>query len=230
MQTIKLIDKLDNIPVFGVDDVCRITGKDRKYAKLKLSRMHEKKLVKRIMRDKYTRKRNPFVIASHLYNPSYISFWSASQFYGYTDQLPITIKVVTDKARESIDFDNIRFDFIKAKNIYGFRTIRIAEGRIYIADPEKLLIDAVSRPDLMGNEEEILNVYESVIPNTKKLIKYLKHQSVLSVTKRVGSLIELTQRIDMSRSFTLDSNYTKGITGLPISDDLSRKWRIKRDQ
>ena len=230
MQTIKLIDKLDKLPVFGVDDVCHITGKDRKYAKLKLSRMHKKGLVKRIMRDKYTRKRNPFVIASHLYQPSYISYWSASQFYGYTDQLPITIKVVTDKARESFDFDNVRFDFIKSKNIFGFRTIRIAEGRIYIADPEKLLIDAVSRPDLMGNEGEVLNVYESVSPNTKKLIKYLKHQSVLSVTKRVGSLIEFTQRIDISRAFTLDRNYTKGITGLSMSDDLLKKWRIKSDK
>ncbi len=170
------------------------------------------------------------MIGSHLYNPSYISFWSASQFYGYTDQLPIAIKVVTDKARGSIDFDNTRFDFIKSKNIFGFRTIRIAEGRIYIADPEKLLIDTVSRPDLMGNEEEVLNVYESVSPNTKKLIKYLKRQSVISVTKRVGSLIESTQKIDISKAFTFDRNYIKGITGLPISDNLSKKWRIKSDQ
>ena len=230
MQTIKLIDKLHKIPVFGVDDVCRITGKDRKYSKLKLSRMYKKGLIKRIMRDKYTRKRNPFVIASHLYSPCYISYWSASQFYGYTDQLPIVITLVTDKARRSIYFQNIRFDFIKSKNIFGFRTIRTAEGQIYMVDPEKLLIDAVDRPDLMGNEDEVMNVYESVRPDTKKLIKYLKCQSVRAVTKRVGSLIELTQRIDIAKAFTFDRNYTKGITGLPLSEILSKKWRIKSDQ
>ena len=48
----------------------------------------------------YDKKRilsNPFYIASHIVIPSYISYWSALNFYGFTEQVPKFVLSATKK-------------------------------------------------------------------------------------------------------------------------------------
>ena len=40
---------------------------------------------------------NPLFIASHLVMPAYVSYWSALHFYGFTEQVPLTVFAATTK-------------------------------------------------------------------------------------------------------------------------------------
>jgi predicted transcriptional regulator of viral defense system len=58
---------------------------------------------------------NHFVIASKLINPYYIGFWSALNFYGYTEQLLNTIFIASTKRKKDITRGGVLYKFIRLK-------------------------------------------------------------------------------------------------------------------
>ena len=92
MKSSEFIEILKNSKssVFAFSQLARILGKKEEYAKVFISRLAEKELL-RLERNKYTLKgTNPFLIASNITFPSYISFISAYSYYNLTTQLPRT--------------------------------------------------------------------------------------------------------------------------------------------
>jgi len=218
MKTIELIKKLDVLSVFRIQDIERLCQCKREYARLILHRLTEKNLIKRIMRNVYTTKDNISVIASNIYYPNYISFWYASYFFGYTDQIINTVQVATTKIKKQINFENYKIKFIPIKEFFGYKKIRTKEGTIFIVENEKLLIDAFLRPKECGNFDEIKKIYENSKISEKKIVQYLKRVNKLSIIKRVGYLLEKIRDIDISDKFKLDKNYV-------ILNPFSKKWK-----
>ena len=218
MNTIKLMKKLNNLSVFRVQDAERQCGCKREYARLILHRLKEKKLIKRITRNSYTTKDNISVIASNIYYPCYISFWSASYFLGYTEQIVNTIQVATTGTKKQINFENYKIKFIPINDFFGYKKIRTKEGNIFMVEDEKLLIDVFLRPKECGNFDEIKKIYENAEVSEKKIIEYLKRINKQSIIKRVGCLLEKTRGLDLSSKFELDRNYV-------ILNQFSKKWK-----
>ncbi len=54
-----------------------------------------------------------FVIASHLVEPYYIGFWSALNYYGFSEQIPRTTFIVTTKTRMPLVIMNTDYYFVK---------------------------------------------------------------------------------------------------------------------
>ncbi len=227
MKTIELLDKLRAKPVFSVQDIERITYCDRNYAKQILNRLKKRKLIKQVRRNVYTTKDNIFVIASNILYPAYISFWSASYFLGYTEQIVNTIQVVTTKKTKSIRFENYDIKFIPTKHFFGYKKIRTNEGDILIVEDEKLLIDALLKPNECGNFDEIKKIFKNAHISTEKIIEYLKKTNNQTLIKKVGFLLEKIKGLDISKSFKLDRNY---ILLNPFSKHwitINNKWRVK---
>ncbi len=218
MKTIELLDRLRAKPVFGVQDVERIAYCDRNYAKQIISRMKKRKLIKHIRRNVYTTKDNIFVIASNIIYPCYISFWSASYFLGYTEQIVNTAQVAVNRKIKPIKFENYRIKFVPLKYFFGYKKIRTNEGELFIAENEKLLIDAFLRPEECGNFDEIEKIFENAEISQKKLAEYLKKIGSQTIIKRVGYLLEKNKKIDISKGFRLDKNYV-------ILDPFSKNWK-----
>jgi predicted transcriptional regulator of viral defense system len=227
MKSVELLDKLRAKPVFRIQDIERIAYCNRNYAKQILNRMRKRKLIKRIRRNTYTTKDNVFVIAGSIIHPSYISFWSASYFLGYTEQIVNTIQVATTVRAKPIEFEGYTIKFIPLKHFFGYKKLRTEEGEIFIAENEKLLIDAFLKPRECGNFGEIKKMFENADISEEKIINYLNRVGRQSIVKRVGFLLEKAKGYDISKYFRLDRNY---VLLNPFSKrwkKINSKWRVK---
>jgi predicted transcriptional regulator of viral defense system len=133
-----------HMPVFTLNDAEKILRKSRPYSILYLHRCMNKGFIGRVERGLYYLKQryNEYEIASHVVSPSYVSMVSALAYYGLTTQIPRVVYVVSTKRHSKIrgvaGFD-IVFKKIKKDMLFGYR--KEADGNIFIAEPEKALID-----------------------------------------------------------------------------------------
>lgn len=227
MKTIELLGKLRDKPVFKIQDVERIAYCDRNYAKQIVNRLKKKRLIKQVRRNVYTTGDNIFVIASNIVYPSYISFWSASYFLGYTEQIVNTIHIAMTRRIRPIKFNGYEIKFIPLKHFFGYKKIRTNDGELFIVENEKLLIDAFLKPTECGNFDEIEKMFDGVEISEEKIINYLKKTSSQTIIKKVGFLLEKIKGLDISKSFRMDKNY---ILLNPFSKQwrtTNSKWRVK---
>ena len=228
MKAIELIDKLRQKPVFTIQDIERLSYCNKEYAKQILIRLKKRKLIREIRRNAYTTKDNIYVIASNITYPSYISFWSASSFQGYTEQILNTVQIATTAPRiKPIIFERYTIKFIPIKQFFGYRKMKTDDGELFIAENEKLIIDALLKPEELGNFDEIIKIIENAEISSEKMTAYLKKTASQTLIKRVGYLLEKTKSIDLSKNFSLDKNY---ITLNPFREKwktTDRKWRVR---
>ncbi len=229
MDAIKLLDKLKQKPVFRIEDVQKVTGKKRGYATLILHRLKKRGLIRKITENRYTTKDSIYVIASNLVYPSYISFWSASAFLGYTEQMPSIIRVAVTRKLNPVEFDGYKIKFIKLskKEFFGYKKIITDEGPIFIAENEKLIIDALNKQKECGNPAEIENIIKNADVDINKVIDYLKLTGKHALTKRVGFLLEKIKNTDISDEFELNRNYVILNQFSKKWNKINTKWRVK---
>lgn len=227
MNTHDFMKKISAKPVFRIQDIERINYCSREYAKLILNRLKKRRLIKRVAENVYTTKDDINVIASNITYPSYISFWYASYFLGYTEQIVNTVHVAVTAKKKAIQFEKYEIKFIPLKHFFGYKKIRTAEGDIFIAEDEKLLIDAVLRPYECGNFDEIEKMFENASISEKKLVNYLKKIGSQTLIKRTGFLLENKKGIDISGSFTLDKNYVVLNQFSKKWGEINSKWRVR---
>ncbi len=146
LETFHLLKRLESYPTFGVGTIANITGADAGYARVYLNRLEKRGLVQKIQRNVYTVQKDPLVIASRITWPSYISLWSALRYHNLTEQLPNEISVMTTsaKSRRTISAMNttIVFHRIKPEYFFGFSKVLIEGFEVFMAEPEKAMIDA----------------------------------------------------------------------------------------
>ncbi len=227
MNAITLLKLLEDKSVFRMEDIQRIKKCSQGYAWQVLARLRKKGIIKKVSENSYTTKSDINVVATNLLYPSYISFLYASYYYGYTEQIVRIVQLATTTRKKEIDFEKYTIKFIPIKHFFGYKKIRISEGEIFIAENEKLCIDALLRPKECGNFNEIEKMFENAKISKKKIIEYLKRTKMQSLIKRAGFLLEKHQNIDVRRHFELDKNYT--ILN-PFQDKctvLNSKWRVK---
>ncbi len=227
MKTIELLEKLRSKALFRMQDIERIGDCKGAYAKLILNRLKQRGLIRKIRRNTYTTKDNIFLISSNIVYPSYISFWSASYFLGYTEQILNTVQIATTRKAAPIEFEGYRIKFIPLKALFGYKKIRTNEGDIFVAEDERLLIDCFLRPNECGNFDEIIKIFENAKVDEDKVVKYLKIVGNSNVIKRVGYLLGTVRNIDITHHFILDKNY---VVLNPFSDKWEKtdsKWRLK---
>lgn len=200
-----------------------------KYAYTLLNRLNKKNKIKNITKGKYTKNKNIWEIATNLFTPSYISFWSAAYFKGYTEQIINEIQIATTKKHKTIEFENytITFNKLNKKRFFGFEKIRYGDNFIFVVDDEKLLIDLITKEKLVGNFEELTKIIKQTKINKKKIISYLKKINNKSLNKRIGYLLDKYKKIDLSNEIKYkDKNYIK-LSFFLNEKKINKKWRVK---
>ena len=190
MNAINMLEKLERYPTFNVDTVANIANKDKSYAKVYINRLKNRNLIKQIQRNIYTVQDDPLIVASRTVWPSYISLWAAFRYHNLTEQLPSKISVVTtlSKSRQDISLGNtiIIFERIRPDFFFGFSKIRMNEFEIFMANPEKALIDAVLLKRISATE-----IYFIIKENLKNLsssriVRYVLRTQNKALAKRFG--------------------------------------------
>lgn len=194
MKTVEVLEALKKYAVFDLNTFRHVIGKEHSYAKLLLHRMKKKGYIFEVQKNRYTLCKNPFLIASRIVWPSYISLWSALRYYNLTEQIPHDIWVVTTKKtrKKGIKYMNANILFIhtKPKYFFGFKKTISNNFETFIAEPEKALIDSMLFRKISFSEIAfvIKNDYKNL--NIKKLVGFALKTENKALIKRLGYLLE----------------------------------------
>lgn len=208
-----MLEFAERVPVFTTRQVAAAVG-DMNYSKVSLSKLANKGRIRRLKRGYYTVHEDPVIYASHIYHPSYISLWYAFQHHGATTQLPARIEVM---ARKNETIENI--DMIRSDNIWGYRPINYSGFRVFIADLEKAVIDAVETEKIPV--DEVMNAVQKC--NIAMLERYSLRMPA-STVKKIGYVAETAGR-PMEKLFERirgDRNYTRYYAA-----EKGNRWRVK---
>ncbi len=148
-----------------------------------------------------------FEIAMALVSPAAISHWSALHHHGLTDQIPRRVFVSTTAssvprvrgARTGgpsgvgypVGPTVYRFVQLKPERFFGMQKVWQGEARVVVTDPERTLLDGLSKPQLCGDFAEVLGAFRArgADLDVERIVNYvLKLDAVIA--KRLGWVLE----------------------------------------
>ena len=149
MNFLELKEKLNNYPIFKLEDVFKwFPKKKRRTLIFQLSNWTKKGHLERLRRGVYKfadhQIKDVFILAD-FFLPSYISCQTALNYYGIIPDIPFAATSVTCKKTSTIktkDYGLFVYYHIKPELFFGYRNI--SSGDLYsykIAEPEKALFD-----------------------------------------------------------------------------------------
>ncbi|MBU0534985.1 hypothetical protein KKC62_02345 [Patescibacteria group bacterium] len=102
-------------------------------------------------------------VANQIYYPSYLSFESALSYYGILSQIPYTLTFATQKKSKKLVLKDTQIEYTQLANrlFFGY----ILENGIYLATPEKALMDTIY---LVSKGNRTLNISELYLKNIDK--------------------------------------------------------------
>jgi len=124
-------------------------------------------------------------------------------------------------------FNNIKIVFkkIKGKNFFGYEKIKYNNFEIFIANPEKAIIDSALLK--MSSFSEIIEIFFNNKLKIVKLLKYLKKTKNKSLIKRFGYLLELKGKDHYQelKKF-VDTTYVPLDYSKKKTGKRNEKWRL----
>jgi len=140
---------------------------------------------------------NAFALASRVVEPSYVGWWSAASFHGFTTQKPMTVFVAVTKQvpARAIEGTEVQFVTVSPRKFFGFQTYEVYDRSVAISTPEKTVVDCVDRPDLCGGVTELTRIVYGARTETDaaKLIDAAVAMKSTALLQRLGFLIDLVE-------------------------------------
>ncbi|MCZ7663122.1 MAG: hypothetical protein M5U22_09435 [Thermoleophilia bacterium] len=159
-----------------------------------------------------------------LARPSAISHWSAMHHHGLTEQIPRRVFVLTPLdvpvprfrghrdagGADGFSVAGTIYQFVQTKRewFFGTEQVWIGEARVAITDPERTLLDGLSRPQYCGDFSESLHAFEvrGERLDLSRIIDYALRLDV-ATAKRLGWVLEESGVLP---------NKLRALAGLPI--------------
>ncbi len=216
------------IPVLTKIDIAKITGFKDPYLKVYLNRLVRSGKIRRVERGKYTICDNPFLVASCLTTPAYISFLSAFMYMGLTVQVSRVIHVVTVRRKKPVYYEGFKIIFVRFKpdRIFGYKRVEEEGKYLFIADLEKAIVDSLYNPRYCPVTEVHSILYNATV-NIDKLIDYAVRMKSNVTLKRLGFILEY-RGVDIHSRIgnLLNRKYDLLNPLLPPEGEKNRKWRL----
>jgi len=154
-----------------------------------LRRMVANKILLRLEKDKYLIKDKPvktFNLANLLYEPSYLSFETALNFYGILSQFPYEITSATTKKTISKTAlgSEYHYTHLKPELFFGY----VKFDGFLIATPEKALLDQIYL-SLKGWKKIDIDEYNLSIIKKSRLKKYYTKYPKINQTQKMAKII-----------------------------------------
>jgi len=182
---------------------------------------------------KYTE--HEFVIASKLVSPYYIGYWSALNYYGFTEQTPLTVFIATTKRlrnRKTLDID-YRFVTLSKRKFFGFTGIAVANSTVNISDKEKTIADSLDHPEYCGGISEVTKCLWNARNemSLSKLVDVALKMGNTSILKRFGYLSEILEMrppkdVISKISFSLGKGFSPLDPVASKKGKYSTKWNL----
>ncbi len=189
-----LLNAVEPLLLFSHRDVKKITGWPHQRISNALTSLKKKNILAAPKKDNYIVIKkipeNLYTLSTSLHPPSYLSFWSACSYYGFTEQQPHAIQVVSTKQYPPLTLQKHRIEIITVSpsRFFGYQK----RNNIPIAEPEKLFLDCLAHPAKVGGITELLKCLTSAWPNINltQLKAYLLQYHNKALFARLGYLLE----------------------------------------
>jgi predicted transcriptional regulator of viral defense system len=175
-----------------------------------------------------------FVIGSKLVEPYYIGYWSALNYYGFSDQIPSTTFIATTKAKKNDEVLQTTYLFVQVnkRKFFGITDIEIEGEKIKISDKYKTIADCLDHPEHAGGIDEIArSIYFSKDEiDFRKVKSYAMKMGNLTIIKRLGYILEASGLLDQYSDIFKKVKLSKGYSLLdplsPKSGSYNDKWGL----
>lgn len=235
LETLKLMTDHE-ISIFSFDEIKSLSKLDRYELQDILTIYSKKQILFRIEKGLYCVRnfRNPYVIGNALLKDSAISYWSALNLHGLTEQIPNVVYVQSTNRKGDKKVFNVRYKFIQVKQekVCGIMKMGYGNEQFHVTDVEKTLLDCFDLPQHSGGYEELIRAFYEANPNGRKLLKYGKQMNNLSILKRIAFLSELfeMEKLDHFRMEifkTVNNRYSLFDPMGENNGSFNSKWRIR---
>ena len=186
--------RAEGLLTFGVDEIEALTNWKKTRIYNTLSTLTKKGHLVQIKRNTYTLEDEffdkTFEVVTDAVKPSYLSFWTALSYYGFTEQQVNTIQLVSTKQIKELKVKNrnITITTFKPSRFFGYDN---SEGFI-LAEKEKALVDSLYQLKKCGGFEEYIkclkNGYQEL--DKQKYTDYLLRFDNRSLISRTGFILE----------------------------------------
>ena len=233
------------------DDVIEIRNCSRITANQILNRLAQKGWLQRMKRGVYSivplsslsptpAIEESWTLAIKIFEPAYISGWSAAEHWDLTEQIFNSISLVTQKLQrksvQTIGGVKCRVWVKKSDDFFGLKTVWFGSNKIEVVDPSRLIIDILDKPDFGGGGRHTIDVvrayWNSEYHDSGQLLDYAIRYGKGTVMKRLGFLSEEFDA-PVSKSWLKKCrNYiSTGISNLdpnsPARGKISSKWNLR---
>ncbi len=141
---------------------------------------------------------NAFALAAAAVEPSYIGWWSAAAWHGFTTQKPMTVfvAVLQQALPRTIEGSAVRFVKVTPRKFFGHQPYAVYGRTVSISSPAKTLIDCLDRPDLAGGPAELARIVHSALGDvdTDAVLVAAMAMRSRAVLQRLGFLADLVGR------------------------------------
>jgi predicted transcriptional regulator of viral defense system len=141
---------------------------------------------------------NILALAAAAVEPSYIGWWSAAAYHGFTTQRPMTVFVagLRQTPSRTIEGSEVRFVKVATRKFFGHETYDVYGRTVPISTPVKTLVDCLDRPDLCGGPTELARITHRALDeiNPQGLLATVTAMKSKAVAQRLGFLSDLVDR------------------------------------
>ncbi len=225
-----LLNSVEEFSVFSIPIIRKLTNWNNIRIKNTLDSLKKKNIITSIKKNNYVLINkipgNFFSLANIIIKPSYISFWTALSYYGFTEQQVKTIQVVSTNYYQELKINerNIETTTFKPFRFYGYQKIE----NFAIAEKEKLLIDCIYKPEKAGGLNELKNCIKTCWDqiNQKKLLEYIIMFKNKSIFAKLGYLLD-ELKLDNKYELNFIKNIPKSYTKLGNTKIYNKKWMVQ---
>jgi predicted transcriptional regulator of viral defense system len=236
---IPLLDKIAQKKIFTMEDAEQLSSANKGVLKVILYRLQKAGWIERIEKGKYIiiplgaekgkYTMNELIIGSALVEPAIISYWSALNHYGFTEQMPQTVFIQTTarKKNQELTIFGVNYKIIKIMKgkIFGIDQIWFENISVSITNKEKTIIDCLDKPRYSGGIIEVVKAIRSEDYDIDKLKKYSMRINNSGVIRRLGYICDILNiEIDLPQIVT--RNYLQLDPTLPKTNITNSKWKL----
>lgn len=156
-----------------------------------------------------------FVIASHLADPMYISYWTALNYHGLTEQILMTVFAATTNQVPDRNIHGVGYTFVTvtAAKFFGHDSLAVDAHQVNVASVEKTLVDCADHPEYCGGIGELAKGLAAADLESAALAEYLLRLGNGAAIKRIVYLADLLE-IDLGQRDELVDAFTSGYSKL----------------
>ncbi|MEM2130386.1 MAG: hypothetical protein QXZ70_07295 [Candidatus Bathyarchaeia archaeon] len=191
---------------------------------------------------------NAFVVGAAFVEPYYFSYYTSNSHYGFTTQMPFTLFIATTRKKPNVEWQGTTFKFVtlSERKFFGYRLERVFDAEVYMAEPEKSLVDSFDKPHYAGGVEQLVRIVWRGLSRVdqNKLVNYAVSMKSHALVQRLGFVVDflseesLVEPLPSSLRSLLRGSVGRGPIYLdlkkPKTGSFYKDWRVvcnvSRDQ